>query len=161
MKRLLAVFTLTLTIALVSHAQDKLAKAPTVELKDIRGKTVKLSDFKGRVVLVNFWATWCVPCRAEIPQLVAWSDQYKTSLQIVGITYPPTSLAKVRAFVRGNNIRYPVLIGTRATKHLFEPSENLPITIIVDPKGNIAGRIDGVIFSDEFDSKIRPLLPSK
>jgi thiol-disulfide isomerase/thioredoxin len=159
MKRTVTIIAITLALAFVSLAQDaKATQAPAVSLKDIHGKTVDLSDFKGKVVLVNFWATWCVPCRAEIPQLVEWQNEYKDKLQIVGITYPPASLAKIRGFIRKNKVQYPILLGTKATKRLFEPSDDLPITVIIDREGNIAGRIDGVIFPDEFDSKIKPHL---
>jgi thiol-disulfide isomerase/thioredoxin len=155
MRFLTAAAILAAALAVAATAQQK---APTVSLKDIHGRTVKLTDFKGKVVLVNFWATWCVPCRAEVPQLVKWQGEYKDKLQIVGITYPPTTLARVSTFVRRNKVQYPILIGSRATKQLFEPSDNLPITVIIDAKGNVLDRIDGVIFADEFDAKIKPLL---
>ncbi|HYK22317.1 MAG TPA: TlpA disulfide reductase family protein, partial [Pyrinomonadaceae bacterium] len=65
-------------------------KAPDLSFRDINGKTIRLSDFKGRVVLLNFWATWCVPCRAEIPDLVKLQRRYRArGLRIVGVTYPP------------------------------------------------------------------------
>ncbi|HEY2847199.1 MAG TPA: TlpA disulfide reductase family protein [Pyrinomonadaceae bacterium] len=159
MKRATAIIVLTLAVALISLAQSsESTKAPTLALRDLHGKTVNLGDFKGKVVLLNFWATWCVPCRAEVPQLVRWQDEYKDKLQIVGITYPPTSSPKVRVFVRTNKIGYPVLLGKRATKRLFDNSANLPITIVIDREGNIAARIVGVIFDDEFRDKVLPLL---
>ena len=160
MKHLTALIILTLTLAFAAVAQDaKTVKAPTVILKDMRGKTVKLSDFKGKVVLLNFWATWCVPCAAEVPDLVKWQDQYKTDgLQVIGITYPPTNAAAVRSFFRKNKINYPILLGSKATKKLFEPSDILPITVIIDRNGKIVDRIEGVIFTDEFETKIKPLL---
>ncbi len=157
MRNLAIVAVLMLALAGISTAQNK--KAPTVILKDIRGKTVRLSNYKGKVVLLNFWATWCVPCQAEVPDLVKWQAEYKDKgLQIIGITYPPTSLAKVRKFTRDNKITYPILLGSKATKRLFERSDNLPITIIMDRDGKITDRIDGVIFPDEFETKIKPLL---
>ncbi len=159
MKRFLALTTLALTLAFVSKAQDiQTVKAPAVILKDTHGKTVKLSDLKGKIVMLNFWATWCVPCAAEIPRLVKWQGEYKEKLQIIGVTYPPTNTAKVRRFVRKNKINYLILYGSKATKKLFEPSDDLPITFIIDANGNIVDRIDGVIFADEFETKIKPLL---
>ena len=157
-------FALLIVLALVSvitgPGQSAITKrAPAVSLKDLGGKTVRLADMKGKVVLLNFWATWCVPCAAEVPELVRWQEQYKPDgLQIVGITYPPTNLAKVRSFVKKNKITYPVLLGSKATKRLFAPRDNLPITIILDRQGNIVDEIDGVIFADEFETKIKPLL---
>ena len=158
MNRLIPILLVFLS-ATVSLAQEtKPLKAPSLELKDLNGKTVKLSKYKGKVVLVNFWATWCAPCVAEVPELVKWQNEHKDELQILGITYPPASLRKIRRFVRDHGINYPILLGSKATKRLFEPSDNLPITVIIDREGNIVDRIDGVIFMDEFETKIRPLI---
>lgn len=160
MKRVSIAFFIVMLFTLPSLAQDGSAnKAPAVALKDMSGKTVRLSDFKGKVVLVNFWATWCVPCAAEIPELIKWQNEYKgKGLQIIGITYPPTSGRKVRRFARQNKINYPVLFGFKATKKLFEPSDTLPMTIIIGRKGEVVDRIEGVIFADEFENKVKPLL---
>ena len=154
---LLTIFVICPRIV-VSQLEEK-KPAPTVILKDLSGKTLKLSDLKGKVVLLNFWATWCVPCGAEVPELVKWQTQYKSSgLKIIGVTYPPTNLAAVRHFVRAKNINYPILLGTKKTKSLFDSTENLPMSIIIDKQGNIAGKIGGVIFQDEFGTYLRPLL---
>jgi thiol-disulfide isomerase/thioredoxin len=159
MKGILIAVILVFLFALPSLAQGGNAvKAPAISLKDLTGKTVKLSDFKGKVVLLNFWAVWCVPCAAEVPQLVKWQAEYKGRLQIVGITYPPTSTAKVRRFVKDNKISYPILIGSKATKKLFEQTDTLPVTVIIDTNGNLVDRIDGIIFSDEFETKVRTIL---
>jgi thiol-disulfide isomerase/thioredoxin len=160
MKRVSIAFFIVILFALSSLAQDGGAnKAPAVALKDLTGKTVKLSDFKGKVVLLNFWATWCVPCAAEIPQLVKWQNDYKgEGLQVIGVTYPPASAAKVRRFARQNKINYPIMFGFEATKKLFEPSDTLPMTILIGRNGNVVDRIEGVIFDDEFESKVKPLL---
>jgi len=158
MNRLILILLVFLS-ATVSLAQEtKSIKAPSLELKDLKGQTVKLGKYKGKVVLVNFWATWCAPCVAEVPELVKWQNEHKDELQILGITYPPASLRKIRRFVRDHGINYPILLGSKATKRLFEPSDNLPITVIIDREGNIVDRIDGVIFVDEFETKIRPLI---
>src|SRR5262245_42648135 len=75
--------------------------APKLELKDVEGRALRLSDYKGKVVLLNFWATWCAPCRAEMPDLVKWQREYKSQgLQVIGITYPPEEVAEVREFIK-------------------------------------------------------------
>lgn len=161
MNRLIPILLVFLS-ATVSLAQEtKPLKAPSLELKDLNGKTVKLSKYMGKVVLVNFWATWCAPCVAEVPELVKWQNEHKDELQILGITYPPASLRKIRRFVRDHGINYPIILGSKATKRLFEPSDNLPITVIIDREGNIVDRIDGVIFMDEFETKVRPLIKQR
>src|SRR5215467_11076753 len=116
MKR--AVITATLLIALPSLVMSQEGKpAPLLAMKDIEGRAMRLSDYKGRVVLLNFWATWCAPCRAEMPDLVKWQREYKSQgLQVIGVTYPPEELAEVRQFIKSINVNYPVALGHERTK---------------------------------------------
>jgi peroxiredoxin len=134
-------------------------KAPDLSFKDINGKTIRLSDFKGKVLLLNFWATWCVPCRAEIPDLVRKQRRYRArGLQILGITYPPEQRSEVRGFMRELKINYPVVIGSKETKQAFTSSETLPFTVIIDREGKIREIIEGIMYADEFNDKVKPLL---
>lgn len=150
---------LVLPSAAVFAQSESNEKAPVIALRDLKDKTVRLEDFKGKVILLNFWATWCVPCRAEVPELVRWQKEYQAKgLQIVGITYPPTNPRTVRSFAQKNKINYPILFGTKRTKALFDKGDVMPYSVIIDRDGNIKDRIEGVIFEDEFDEKIKPLL---
>jgi peroxiredoxin len=159
MKKTAALITICLLFTFSVFAQKSGEQAPTISLKDLNGKTVNLSDFKGKVVLLNFWAVWCVPCEAEIPELVKWQQEYESDgLQIIGVTYPPTNKVNVRNFARKMKINYPVLFGSKKTKKLFDSGETLPFSVVIDKEGNIKERIEGVIFSDEFDEKVKPLL---
>ena len=137
--------------------------APLVVLRDLNGRTVRLTDFKGKVVLLNFWATWCPPCRAEIPELVKWQSEYGSQgLQIIGVTYPPTNVRQVRSFVRRLRVNYPVLLGSRETRAWFDPGETLPISIVVDRDGTVRDTVEGILLPEEFEEKIMPLLePAK
>jgi thiol-disulfide isomerase/thioredoxin len=140
------------------YGQDK-GLAPKLDLKDINGKDLRLGDFKGKVVLVNFWATWCPPCRTEIPELIRWQRAYgHRRMQIIGVTYPPQTLGEVRSFIRKAKINYPVALGTEATKKLFTSSDTLPMTAVIDAKGNLREVIEGIVFKEEFEQKIKPLL---
>ena len=133
--------------------------APHLELRDIRGRVIQLSDYRGKVVLLNFWATWCVPCRTEIPDLVKDQRRYRArGLRILGITYPPEQTSEVRRFMRKLKINYRVVIGSKETKQAFTSSETLPLTVIIDREGNVRGIIEGVMYSDEFEEKVKPLL---
>lgn len=128
-----------------------------LELKDVNGRTLRLADYKGKVLLVNFWATWCVPCRAEVPDLIKLQRKYGTDLQIIGITYPPEELSEVREYVEKAKVNYPIAIGAKATKALFTTSETLPLTVVIDRKGNVQHIIEGILYADEFDEKVKPL----
>lgn len=158
--------TLTLIICLalpiLAFAQNnETEKARAIVLRDLKGKAVKIKNFKGKVILLNFWATWCVPCRAEIPELIKWQKEYQSrGLQIIGITYPPTNRIKVRNFASRNKINYPVLFGSKKTKALFDSGNTMPFTVVIDRDGNVKELIEGVIFPEEFDEKIKPLLES-
>lgn len=156
------IFCLVLALPAFVFAQNnQTEKAPALVLKDLNGKTVKIADYKGKVILLNFWATWCPPCRAEIPELIKWQKEYqKRGLQIIGITYPPTNRVKVRSFARRNKINYPVLFGSKRTKALFDSGETMPFSVVIDRNGNIREHIEGIIFADEFNEKIKPLLES-
>ena len=133
--------------------------APPVVLRDLKGRTVRLTDFKGKVVLLNFWATWCPPCRAEIPDLVKWQKEYAfQGLQVIGVTYPPTDRRKVRSFIRELKITYPVLLGQKQTKALFDAGQTLPFSVVIDREGKVRENIEGILLPEEFDEKVRPLL---
>lgn len=142
---------------LITSAQTR--PAPTLVLKDLKGRAIRLSDYKGKIVLLNFWATWCPPCRAEMPELVRMQREYaRRGLQIIGITYPPERRARARKFVARLKLNYPIAFGTRRTKALFDWGKELPLTVVVDREGNIRDIIKGILLPEEFEQKIKPLL---
>ena len=156
--RLPGTIKLALIVAFVSvKVCAQVNKAPSLQLTDLRGHKVRLSDYKGKVVLINFWATWCPPCRTEIPELVRWQREYR-SVQVIGVTYPPQTLSEVRRFTRKVRVNYPVALGTKATKLLFTSSETLPMTVVIDSEGIVRDVIEGILFKEEFDQKVKPLL---
>jgi len=135
------------------------AKAPRLDLKDLNGHVVRLSDYRGKVVLVNFWATWCPPCRAEMPDLVKLQREHgREGLQIIGVTYPPETSARVRRFARSLKVNYPIALGTREIKARFSSEETLPLTVIINRNGKVSDIISGILLREEFDEKIKPLL---
>jgi len=157
LKTLICIAVLFFFVPIFAFGQD--SRAPQLTLKDIRGRYVRLSDYRGKVVLINFWATWCPPCRAEIPELIRMQRDYRSrDLQIIGVTYPPQKLATVRRFVRGVKVNYPVGLGTKETKLLFTQSETLPMTIVIGKDGRVQDIIEGILLPDEFEQKIKPLL---
>ena len=128
-----AALFIAMLIALPAAAWGQEREAPSLTLKDLRGRTLRLSDYRGKVVLLNFWATWCPPCGAEIPDLIKLQKEYGgRGLQVLGVTYPPERQARVLRFTRRLKVNYPVALGTRETKALFSSDETLPLTIIID-----------------------------
>ena len=135
------------------------AVAPQFVLKDLNGRTVRLSDYKGKVVLINFWATWCPPCRAEMPDLVRLQREHgKEGLQIIGVTYPPEKKERVRRFARNLKVNYPIILGTRELKARFSSDETLPLTVVINRDGKVSDIISGILLRQEIDEKIKPLL---
>lgn len=154
-----AIVFATLLILLPAVVTGQSNEAPIVALKDLRGRTVRISDYRGKVVLLNFWATWCPPCRAEMPDLVRLQRQFRRQgLQVIGITYPPTELRAVRQFIRSIGVNYPILLGAEETKAMFDTGETLPFTVVIDREGKIRDKIEGILLPEEFEQKVKPLL---
>lgn len=155
----MSALVLALLLCAQPPAPERPRAAPPLSLRDMRGRVVRLSDYRGRVVLLNFWATWCAPCRAEAPDLVKLQRDYGgRGLQVIGVAYPPNSRRAVGRFAREFNINYPLLAGARAAKALFTRSETLPMTVVIDREGRVREVIEGILLPEEFDAKIRPLL---
>ena len=157
--RLVRKFCLLLLIVFGVANASAQQKAPDLSLKDTNGRTFQLADLRSKVVLLNFWATWCAPCRTEIPDLVKKQREYRRKgLRVIGITYPPQKLAEVRRFVQKLKINYPTVLGLKETKRAFTSSETLPLTVIIDRDGTIRGIVEGIMYSDEFDKQVKFLL---
>ncbi len=135
------------------------ADAPELVLKDISGKAVKLSDHKGKVVVLNFWATWCGPCRAEIPAFVRLREQYEDrGLEIIGVSLDEDATDVVSEFATEHNINYPILIGTPEAAKAYGPIDQIPTTFIVGRQGRVLGRHLGMMSFERIESAITPLL---
>jgi len=133
--------------------------APDPVLEGISGNTVRISDFRGKVVLVNFWVMSCGPCADQAALLGKWqTENYGAGLQVVGILLPPINAEELKRFLRANKIYYPIVQGSKKTKTLFDDSNAMPVTVVIDREGNIAAKYNGVIGQNQFDQSIKPLL---
>ena len=151
---------LTLFLFAIGNAQSvQPQKAPNFSLKTYDGKIVELAKLKGTVVVVNFWATWCPPCRAEIPDFIKVYDTYKSKgLEIVGIALDEDGWTKVKPFLEKNKINYPIVLGNAEVVQQYGGIEGIPTTFIVDKKGNIVDHQVGTLTKGILEQKIKSLL---
>ena len=124
-------------------------------LKDMNGVDVKLESFKGKVILVNFWATWCGPCKVEIPDLIELQEEYGDDLVVLGIDVLD-EFARVRPFAESLKVNYPMLDANnrRDVEEAFGPMWGLPTSVIVDRDGKISARHSGIATKEQFEHYI-------
>ena len=128
-------------------------------LKDMNGVDVKLSSFKGKVILVNFWATWCGPCKAEIPALVELQKQYANDLVVLGISVDDP-VEKLKPYAAQYKINYPVLVGLGRddVQDAFGPLWGIPASFVIGRDGKICKKHMGIAPKAQFEREIKALL---
>jgi cytochrome c-type biogenesis protein len=132
--------------------------APDVELQTPEGKAFHLSELRGQIVVLNFWATWCIPCRAEIPEFNALQHEYEArGLRVVGVLTQDT-VDKLKEFQKENRQDYTVMVGNDETGPQFGNGPGLPVTIIIDRDGRIRQKIVGGSTRETFEAAVKPLL---
>src|SRR5208283_2317313 len=111
--------------------------APDFQLKDLAGKNLSLAAAHGKVILLNFWATWCGPCRAEIPSLIALQDHYKERLQIIGLVVDDDDPDAVKQVADSEGINYPVALATDNIRIAYGGIPALPTLFVINSEGRI------------------------
>ena len=148
--------------AVVVTTQNPPAKrnlAPNFTLKDVDGKTVKLSDYKGKVVLLNFWATWCGPCKFEIPWFIEFQKKYKDQgFTVIGVSVDDDGWTSVKPYLEAKQMNYPVVVSDEAVNTMYGGIESLPTTFVLDKDGKIANTHVGLVSKKEYESDIEQLL---
>jgi thiol-disulfide isomerase/thioredoxin len=132
--------------------------APEFKLTALDGKPVSVADFKGKVILVNFWATWCGPCRAEIPDLVELQNKYKDQLQIIGLVVDDDDQDAIKKFVVKFGINYPVAVATNETRIQYGGIPALPTSFVLDSEGRVVQKHEGLRDPVLYEIEIRSLL---
>lgn len=137
--------------------------APDFVLSDLQGHSVKLSDLRGKAVVLNFWATWCPPCKEEIPWFVELQKRYGAQgLQVVGVSMDDDGDQKnVAKFAAENSINYPVLLGKEEVARQYGGIDYLPTTFYIDRQGVVMDRVFGQPGRDEIEQNVKRAIASK
>ena len=135
-------------------------KAPRFIRTDLEHKRLDLNNYRGKVVLLNFWATWCAPCKVEMPRFVEWQKQYgPRGLQLIGISMDDDP-ALVRKAYGELRLNYPVAMGDEKLGELYGGILGLPVTFLIDSHGKIAAQYQGETDLDRIELQLQSLLPS-
>lgn len=159
LRLMLGLLLLGLVGAIHAEAPAALKKAPAWTLKDVDGHDVSFDQFKGKVVVIDFWATWCVPCRHEIPGYIALQDKYKKDgLVIIGISIDRAGPKIVKKFMESLHINYPVVMYDDDVVEKFGPLDEFPTTFLIDREGNIRDRKVGIVDPADYERRILSVL---
>jgi thiol-disulfide isomerase/thioredoxin len=134
------------------------APMPPFLVNDLDGEVISTASWHGKVVLLNFWATWCPPCRDEIPELIELSNRYKDRLQIIGVSMDDAPPEEVREFAKHEGITYPIVMGSRAISAEYGGVPALPTSFVVNTDGRIVQKHTGLYPIEVYDSEVRSLL---
>lgn len=132
--------------------------APEFQLATLEGKALSLAEYKGKVVLLNFWATWCGPCRAEVPELVELQNKYKDQLQIIGLVVDDDDQDAIKGFVDKFGINYPVALATDAVRTQYGSIPALPTLFVLNAEGRVVQKHEGLRDPVLYEAEIRSLL---
>ncbi len=135
--------------------------APDFARRDLNGHLLDLAHFRGKVVLLNFWATWCAPCQAEMPVFSRWQSQYgSTGLQVIGISMDDQT-APVGKLLQHMNVTYPVAMGDARLGERYGGVLGLPLTYLIDRRGVVRARFQGETDLPVIESQVRALLDQR
>jgi thiol-disulfide isomerase/thioredoxin len=151
-----------------SGAPKVLANEPEVTFKDLNGQDVTLSSLKGKVVVVNFWATWCEPCRTEIPWMIAYQQKYADKgFTMLGVAMDEDGKSAVEPFIKTTNfdvagkqltMNYPIVLGNDDIAAKFGGMLGLPTSLVISRDGKIVKRYIGLVNEADLDKQIKDLL---
>ena len=162
---LVAILALTAGIVakkqLLPHTKQTQSTLPAFSLPDISGKQRSINEWQGNVLLINFWATWCPPCRKEIPEFIALQEQYAAKgFTVIGIALDDKEA--IDQYLAETKINYPLLLatneGTKLTRQLGNTIDAVPFSLLVDRNGNIVYRQPGELSKEKILEIIKPLL---
>jgi peroxiredoxin len=144
--------------AAVKPEKDR-KKAPEFSLKDAMGRTVTLSEYKGKVVLLNFWATWCGPCKLEIPWFMEFEQKYKDKgFAVLGVSLDEDGWDAVKPYLERAKVNYRILLGDDMVAQMYGGVDSLPTSFVLDREGRIAATHVGLVSKSEYQKDLDALL---
>jgi peroxiredoxin len=136
-----------------------LQRPPDFVLADANGKHLRLSRYKGQVVLLNFWATWCLPCKTEIPWFIDFEKRFqKQGFTVIGVSMDEDGWSAINPYIVGQRINYPVVLATEEMNEIYGGIDVLPTTLLIGRDGKVVFIHKGLIRSEEYEKEIRELL---
>ncbi len=144
----------------IPAAQKGTTLAPDFSLPTSDGKTLKLSDLRGKVVIVDFWATWCPPCRKGIPDLIDLKKKYGSKgIEVVGISVDAdNTIGEVVPFIKNYGINYPVVFGNSVVVQAYGGVRAIPTSFVIDKQGKIVASYEGLMPKSTYENHIKKLL---
>jgi peroxiredoxin len=146
--------------AIVEAREVRASKpAPDFTLSDAKGEHLRLAAYKGKVVLLNFWATWCGPCKVEIPWFIEFQKAYQAQgFTVLGVSMDEDGWRVVNPYVASQKINYPIVLGNEQVNMLYGGIEALPTTLLIGRDGKVAYLHAGLISRTEYEKEITQLL---
>ncbi len=143
----------------LTPAESERDRARPFAVRTLDGRTLRFDELRGRPVILDFWATWCVPCRASMPQLSLMQGRYGTrGLVVVGLSVDDGPLEAVRRFSDGLRLRFPVAMASEGMLDDYGPIRSIPTTIFIDRQGRIVRRVSGYVDEETLEGFVREIL---
>lgn len=151
--------TLAMTASAAGPAELVGKPAPDFSLPDLSGRTVRLSDFRGRIVLLDFWATWCGPCRREAPVFIELQKKFgHKGFNVIGIAWDEEGMAVVEPYARKLGINYPVMMGTPQVSQAYGGIQGFPMVFLIGRDGKVRETFEGDQDKSRFEKAIRTVM---
>jgi peroxiredoxin len=160
-RQLITAITLSVLLCSSAFAAKVGEVAPDFARANFIGKQLKLSDYRGKLVLLNFWATWCPPCREEMPLFSKWQREMRAKgLQVIGVSMDDDA-ASVKEFLAEYPVTYPIVMGDVKLAETYGGVLGLPLSYLIDTQGRIVARYQGEADLAKMEAKIKDLLSAR